>query len=177
MSSLAYIGMLITAIVSLLVGLNLGKRIAYKSRSPRDKDPRDQAIRELRAELRIAQRSVDIAKESEEEAYSDIGYIQNDLKKKSSLLKDLEQKFAITKDTLRNETKKKQTLEDQQNRYRLEIEKLRNQVHELEIEADLSSGSNMLLDEKLTDNSALEEAEAEIKELKQRISMTQKQIS
>jgi len=173
MSNIAYVGMLITAVLGAFLGLRLGQRMANKNRDAKAEDPRDQAIRELRAELRIAQKSVDIAKSAEEKAQSDADDNQLELKKKVGALHDAEQKYAMTKDILSKEAQEKQELQDREHQYRLDADTLRNQIHELEIEAKLTGNSNMLLGSELADDSELEDAQNQIAELKQQLKITQ----
>ena len=147
--------------------------MANRKRDPKAEDPRDQAIRELRAELRIAQKSVDIAKAGEEKASSAADDNKLELKKAVAALQDAETKYAMTKDILSKEAQEKQELQDRENQFRKEADKLRNQIHELEIEANLTGNSNMLLDSEMADNNALEQAQNQITELKQQLSMLQ----
>ncbi len=171
MSTIAYIGMLVTAIVGAFLGLRVGHAMALKNRDPKAEDPRDQAIRELRAELRVAQKSVDIAKNEEDKAHSDIDNTKAELKKTLAALHDLEQKYETTKEFLSKESAEKQEAQDREDQFRIEADKLRNQVHELEMEANLTTGSNMLLGNEMADDSALEDANNTIEELRQQISM------
>ena len=168
MSTLLYIGIVIAAIVGLGAGFKLGTHRAHKNRDPRDEDPRDQAIRELRSEINIAKRSVEVAKTTESKAVEELSGNRDEIKKLTASLHDIEQKYTMTKDILKKESSEKEQLVDTNTAQRIETDTLRSQVHELEMQVNMNSAPDMLAGNQ---NDELEAAETQINALNEEINL------
>ena len=115
-----------------------------RNRGPRTEDPRDQEIRELNAALSIARKDAQKLHGSNADHEKQVAELEDRLKKTSDSLTDTQQKFNATKASYNKELEEKAELLEELAQLWRECETAKTRLTELEVQAKLSHGSNMI---------------------------------
>lgn len=115
-----------------------------RNRGPKTEDPRDQEIRELNAALSIARKDAQKLQGSNDDHQKQVAALEDRLKKTSDSLSDTQQKFNATKGSYNKELEEKAELLEELAQLHRECETARTRLTELEVQAKLSHGSNLI---------------------------------
>ncbi|MDP6436107.1 MAG: hypothetical protein QF790_06100 [Gammaproteobacteria bacterium] len=142
-----------------------------RNRGPKSEDPRDQEIRELNAALSIARKDAQKLEGSNDDHQKQLAELEDRLKKASDSLTDTQQKFNATKASYNKELEEKADLLEELAQLHRECETAKSRLTELEVQAKLSHGSNMIagLDDVADDGDELLEAHQEIELLRNEV--------
>ncbi len=168
MSTLIVVASLASVTVGLLVGWGLAIRDRKKPRPTKGEDPRDQALRELRAALNIAQKNVDESKGKTDNRSLELQEARETLEQTEATLNNIQEKYAGSKDQLNQELEDKEKLIQELTQHRNDRDKFKAKIDELEMQLNVSNGPDLMAG---ANEAELAEAQADAEALKSQMEM------
>ena len=168
MSTLILVASLGSVTVGLLVGWALALRHRKKVRPTKGEDPRDQALRELRAALNVAQKNAEVSKGKTDDNSLELKKTAETLEQTQATLTKIQEKYASTRDNLNKELEEKEELIQELTQHRNDRDKLKAKIDELEVQLNVSTGPDLMA---AATEAKLAEAQADAEALRSQMEM------